>query len=64
MALEFIDLNLPLLPQLTVTTGKLWGRKWQRTRFEKSTKNHNIEIRKINDKVEIKFEVNKELECK
>ena len=64
MALEFIGLNLPLLPQLTVTTGKLWGRKWQSTRFEKSTKNNNIELREINDKVEIKFEVNKELECK
>ena len=41
MSLEFIYLNSP-----PVTTEKLWGKKWHKTKFEKFTKNVNIEFRK------------------
>ena len=44
MLLEFIYMSsLPFVT--TVTTEKLWGKKWHRTKFEKSIKNDNIKFR-------------------
>ena len=65
MSLEFIDLNFPPVLAVNCDNGKAMEKeKLRRTRFDKSTKNDNIECRRKNDIMEIKFEVNKELECK
>ena len=66
MSLRFIDLNSPPVVAVNCDNRKAMGKgKWHLTKFEKSTKNDNIEFRrKKNDKMESKFEINKELECK
>ena len=66
MPLEFIDLNFPPVVAVNCDNRKAMGKeKWHRMRFEKSTKNDNIEFRKKkNDKMEIKFEINEALERK
>ena len=48
MSLEFIDLNSPAVVAVNCDNRKAMRKeKWYRTRFEKSTKNDNIEFRKI-----------------
>ena len=65
MLLEFIDLNSPTIVIVNCYNQKAMGKeKWHRMRFEKSTKNDNRVYEEKNDKVEIKFEICKELECK
>ena len=47
MRLEFIDLNSPPVVAVNCNNRKAMGKeKWHRTKFEKSTKNDNIEFRK------------------
>ena len=47
MPLKFIDLNSPPVVAVNCDNRKAMGKeKWHRTRFEKSTKNDNIEFRK------------------
>ena len=67
MLLELIDLNSPPVLTVNCDNRKAMGKeKWHRTRLEKSAKNGNVEFRKEekNDKMEIKFDINKELEYK
>ena len=67
MLLELIDLNSPPVLTVNCDNRKAMGKeKWHRTRLEKSAKNCNVEFRKEekNDKMEIKFDINKELEYK
>ena len=48
MSLEFIDLNSPAVVAVNCDNRKAMRKeKWYGTRFEKSTKNDNIEFRKI-----------------
>ena len=47
MWLGFIDLNSPPVVAVNCNNRKAMGKeKWHRTKFEKSTKNDNIEFRK------------------
>ena len=47
MPFELIDLNSPPVAAVNCDNWKAMGKeKWQRARFEKSTKNDNIEFRK------------------
>ena len=58
MPLKFIDLNSTPAVAVNCDNGKAMGKeKWRWKRFDKSTKNDNIECRKKN-------EINKELEYK
>ena len=47
MPLEFIDMNSPPVVAVNCDNPNVMGKeKWHRMRFEKSTKNDNIELRK------------------
>ena len=46
MPLEFIDLNSPPVVAVNRDKRKAMGKKWHRPRFEKPTKNNNIELSK------------------
>ena len=66
MPLEFIDSNSPPVIAVNCDNRKAIGNeKCHRPMLEKSPKNDNIEFRKKkDDKMKVKFEINKELECK
>ena len=65
MPIEFINLNSSPVIAVTVTTEKLWGKKNDRERSLKNQQKMITEsLGRKNDKVEIKFEIYKELECK
>ena len=66
MPLEFIHMNSHPVVAVNCDNRKAVGNEqWHRTSFGKSTKNDNIKFRKKKiDKIEIKAEINKELECK
>ena len=64
MPLEFFDLNSPPVVAVNCDNRKVMGKeKWLRKNQQKVQE--DIEFRKKkNGKMEIKFEINKELECK
>ena len=62
MPLEFINLNSPPVVAVNCDNGKAMGKeKWHMTSLGGSTKNNKDGN---NDKMEIKFEINKELKYK
>ena len=65
MPFEFINLNPSLFVAVNCDNRKAMRKeKVHRSRLERSTKNNNIELNGNNDKIEIKFTINKELRCK
>ena len=58
MPLEFINLNSDPVVAVICDNRKAMGKeKWDRMKFEKSTKNDNIDFSKKNVKTEFKVEI-------